>query len=87
MVKLSAFLVGSKFSAGEKGWRGQMRRDNPDPRLGSPGVVLLGHDAGLDQPGGLGMPAAASWLAAVGEVTRSGIFFSPKPQSFRHSDS
>lgn len=31
LVKLSAFLVGSKFNAGEKGWRAQPHRDNRDP--------------------------------------------------------
>lgn len=85
LVKLSTFLVGIKFSAVEKAWRGQTHRDNPDPRLGSLWVMLPGHDADLHQSGGLGVLAAASWLAPVGEATRSGIFFQ-KPQCFRHSD-
>ena len=47
LVELSAFLVGSKLSAGEKGWRGKTHMDNPNPQLGSPWVMLCGHDADL----------------------------------------
>lgn len=86
--KLPAFLVGSKFSTGEEGWRGQRHRDNPNPHLGSPRVMPPGHDTDLHQPGGLGTLAAATWLAPVGEVTTAGpglpfFFFFFPPKSLR----
>lgn len=59
-----------------------MHRDNPGPQLGSPGVVLLGHDAGFG-PGGWAGNAGSSELAGCcGRGDQVWDFFFPKASGF-----